>query len=524
MKATRVLQHSKNQSSTNETSGMTRRRFAQLLGAAGALGLVDSPILAKVFADTPKRLSWLAYRTAGAEGAWALTKVEGKIPKDLQGTLYRIAPGQKDNRGIMLKHLFDGDAFTSAYSFRDGKVFLKAKFLDTPQRLEEIKLNRMLYNEFGTMAPPRPADWSPTAKGGKNQPSVNVIHWDNRLLGLSEGGHPTAIDPQTLSFQKYWDFYGTLSRDMSFTAHPKFDPATGLGYCFGVQQGPTMALTVYRMEKDGKLTKLYALPQKGYYMIHDMMLAKDHIIFVVPPVRYNLNIMFSGKAVPADAVQFFEKESTRIIVLRKDGKGTPVTIEQPSNMVFHHGNAFERDGKIVFDSVLSPDGTVLSVLYAWDKDSLPKQTETRLTRLVLDPVKGTVESRAETETAIEFPRFDSRRTGNDARFLYTLDGGNKEDQFAMNILMRHDLHKGNSKRIDAGKTRVFGEPVFVPHPTKDSEERGWILLQGYDATRDKNFLEIRDAGTMDFVARAWTESHYPLGFHGNFYPDVFVGA
>ena len=239
MKAIRSSHRTKNQSSTNETLGMTRRRFAQLLGAAGALGLIEPHVLANVFADNPKRLSWLAYRTAGAEGDWSLTKVEGKVPKDLQGTLYRIAPGQKDNRGVMLKHLFDGDAFTSAYSFRDGKVSLRAKFLDTPQRLEEIKSNRMLYNEFGTMPPPRPADWNPTAKGGKNQPSVNVIHWDNRLLGLSEGGHPTAIDPQTLGYQKRWDFYGTLAPDMSFTAHPKFDPVTGLGYCFGVQQGPS---------------------------------------------------------------------------------------------------------------------------------------------------------------------------------------------------------------------------------------------------------------------------------------------
>lgn len=517
MKVTRSLQHAKNTSSTGETSGMTRRRFAQLLGAAGALGLVEPQILATLLADTPKRLSWLAYRTAGTEGDWSLGKIEGKVPKDLQGTLYRIAPGQKDNRGILLKHLFDGDAFTSAYSFRDGKVFLRARFLDTPQRLEEMKLNRMLYNEFGTQAPPRPADWNPSAKGGKNQPSVNVIHWDNRLLGLSEGGHPTAIDPQTLAFQKRWDFYGTLSPDMSFTAHPKFDPATGLGYGFGVQQGPTMALTVYRMEKDGKLTKLYALPQKGYYMIHDMMLAKEHIIFMVPPVRYNLSIMFSGKSVPADAVQFFEKEPARIIILRKDGKGAPVTIEQPANMVFHHGNAFERDGKIVIDSVLTPDNTILNVLFAWDKDGLPKQTESRLTRFVLDPVKGTVESRTETESAVEFPRFDSRRAGSDARFLYTLEGTNKEDLFAMSNLVRHDLHKGNCKRVEAGKARVYGEPVFVPHPAKDSEERGWILLQGYDATRDKNFLEIRDAETLDFVARAWTESHYPLGFHGNFY-------
>ena len=45
----------------------------------------------------------------------------------------------------------------------------------------------------------------------------------------------------------------------------------------------------------------------------------------------------------------------------------------------------------------------------------------------------------------------------------------------------------------------------------------WLLAQGYDAGRDETFLELRDAGTLDFTARIWTGQHVPLGFHGNFY-------
>ena len=83
--------------------------------------------------------------------------------------------------------------------------------------------------------------------------------------------------------------------------------------------------------------------------------------------------------------------------------------------------------------------------------------------------------------------------------------------------MRHDLQGGADLRIEAGETRAFGEPVFVPHPGRREEDRGWVLAQGYDARRDETFLEIRDAGTMDFQARVWTGQHVPLGFHGNFY-------
>lgn len=57
------------------------------------------------------------------------------------------------NHGVVLNHLFDGDAFLSGYSFQAGEVTLKAKFLDLPECLEERQAGRMLYTEFGTLAP-----------------------------------------------------------------------------------------------------------------------------------------------------------------------------------------------------------------------------------------------------------------------------------------------------------------------------------------------------------------------------------
>ncbi len=503
---------------------MTRRQFSQLIGAAGALGLIEKNFLASSLPlSDQRRLSWLAYRNPSAEGTWVLTKVEGKVPRDLNGTLYRVAPGQKENHGVALKHLFDGDAFLSGYSFRAGKVTLRAQFLDLPERLEELKANRMIYGEFGTMPPPTP-DGKPTPRRSKNQPNVNVIYWDNVLLGLSEGGHPTEIDPANLAYRGRHDFYGTLPGDVPFTAHPKFDPVTGEGYSFGVQQGMGTALKVYRMNPDGKLTQIYSLPQKGYFMIHDMLLSKEHLIFVIPPVRFDLPTLFSGKATPADALRYFEKEPTRFLILRRDGTGTPITIEQPAKMVFHHGNAFEREGKITIDTFLSSDNSVLETLYSWSKDKLPAMTQPKLTRLVLDPIKGSALSGTELAEAQEFPRFDFRRAGDEAHYLYTLESALKEDPFANNALVRRDFKQGSVKRVDAGKGRTFGEAVFVPHPSQKEEDRGWLLMQGYDATRDENFLEIRDAATMDFEARVWTGQHFPLGFHGNFTTASFVSA
>jgi len=65
-----------------------------------------------------------------------------------------------------------------------------------------------------------------------------------------------------------------------------------------------------------------------------------------------LGSLLSGQATPADTLKYFAKEPTRFVILRRDASGTPVTSEQPANMVFPHGNAFERQGKLVVDSIL----------------------------------------------------------------------------------------------------------------------------------------------------------------------------
>ncbi len=502
---------------------MTRRRFGHLVAGLGALGFLEPQFVARALGPAPDRLSWRAFRTATAEGHWQLTDIEGEVPRDLHGTLYRVAPGQSENHGVRLRHFFDGDAFVSGFSFREGRVDLRSAFVATPEREEELAAGRMIYSEFGTAAPKR--EDSPAGPlRFKNQPNVNVIHYDGRLLGLSEGGHPTAIDPATLSYQDRWNFKGSLPLFVPFTAHPKFDPKTGEAFGYGVTQGPGTALTVFRMEPDGKLHKLHQVPQAGYHMIHDMLLTTNHLVFVIPPVRIDMAMLFAGEATVAEALRYFESEPTRILVLRRDGSGEPIVIEQPATMVFHNGNAYEQDGRIVLDTILSPGDGALELLHAHASDRLPEVAPPRVVRLELNLEKRSVALRSEGEEEQEFPRFDSRRSGENARYLYTMESGIRDDPLVATHLVRHDLHEGGTARIGGTEGRALGETVFVPRASDGDETDGWLLLQGYDTERDENFLEIRDAGTLDLAARVWTAQHFPLGFHGNFVPDVFVAS
>ena len=490
-------------------SNLSRRAFLSGLSAMTAAGLIEPQLVASVLAGKHE-LGRLAVQPPSAEGRWSALKVEGSIPKDLNGSLYRVAPGQKINHGIQLQHFFDGDAFLTKYQLREGRATVSARFIETPERQEETSAEKMLYNEFGTLAPT-------PGKGGKNQPSINVIRWDGRLLALSEGGHPSAVNPDTLVFQEHWDFHGTLPKDVSFTAHPKIDPVTGVGYGFGTHRGRDLALTVYRMELDGHLTQLAAIPQPNFFMVHDMLLGEEHLVFVVPPVHYDLPSLFSGHVTAAEALRYMASEPTRLIVLRKDGTGAPITIEQPAGMVFHHGNLSEAGDTLTMDSLLSPDDSVLRYIAAWSTDNPPRPKPTQLTRLSLDLKNKQVIGRTVLAESQEFPRFDTRMSGKAARHLYTLES---RDDFSLQSLIRHDFVARTSRRIDAGDGNAFEEAVFVPQHGKSGEDEGWLLHQGYSAIRNETYLDIRDAATLDLAARVWTGQHFPIGFHGNFYYDI----
>ena len=121
----------------------------------------------------------------------------------------------------------------------------------------------MIYDEFGTEAPKN------TYKR-KNQPNINLIKWNENYYALSEGGAPSLLNNKNLSFDKFEYFNKKLKKNIGLSAHPKLDPQTGDHYTFGIEQGMSKAIVVYKLDKtSGKLIQLYRLKQKRIFMIDD---------------------------------------------------------------------------------------------------------------------------------------------------------------------------------------------------------------------------------------------------------------
>lgn len=490
----------------------SRREFTKMLLGAAVLGLVDLDVFGQISNDSRRSMRRLATQTASGEGTWTNLKVEGKVPKDLNGNLFRTAPGQSENYGVKLKHLFDGDAYFSGWRFKNGKVSFQGRFIPTPGRIKEKEAGKMLYNGYGTNAPDQ-------QNGGKNQPSVNVIEWRGKLLGLSEGGLPTIVNPQTFDFEGYEDFGGVVPDYLTFTAHPRFDAKTGDMFAWGFEKRPPGTMHVIQVDqKTGKAETLYKMPQKGFNMVHDAMLTENYFVILILPTFYDMQMIMGGKTM-GEALKYAENQPSMLYAFprdNKDGKAEPLAVELPPHIIYHYGNAYEANpNQIVFETIAYTDEQIFEVLRNWREDKVPEFKPPRLKQITVDLSKKLVVSSTDLAENIEFPRYDMRLTGKKARYLYAADKLYGEDA----SIIRVDLQKHSIQKANVGKTRTVAEPVFVPKTSEINEDRGWILAQGYDADKNENFLEIRDAQSLDFAARIWAGGQYfPLGFHGNFYP------
>src|SRR5581483_10705593 len=139
-----------------------------------------------------------------------------------------------------------------AFSFKNGKVDLKTRYIRTEKFTAEDKAGKAL---FGPYRNPYFDDES--VKGlSRGTANTNILVHHGKLLALKEDSQPVAMDPRTLETLGNYDFGGQLSSP-TFTAHPKIDPKTGEMITFGyAAKGlTTRDVAYYVFDRHGKLTR-----------------------------------------------------------------------------------------------------------------------------------------------------------------------------------------------------------------------------------------------------------------------------
>ncbi|OAL01934.1 carotenoid oxygenase [Phaeosphaeriaceae sp. SRC1lsM3a] len=459
----------------------------------------------------------------------------GTIPKDINGTFFRIQPDHQFPPQFEEDIHFNGDGSVSAFRFENGHVDFRQRYVHTDRFKAERKARKALLGKYRN-----PYTDNEMVKGIiRTASNTNVIFWRGVLLAMKEDGPPFAMDPVSLQTIGRYDFDGQV-QSPTFTAHPKFDPDTGEMVCYGYEAGgngydASCDIVVYTIDKDGQKTEecWYKAPFCG--MIHDCAITKNYLILPLTPIKVNQDrLKRGGNHFAWDP----EEDQWYGIVPRKNGKPEDIVWLRADNGFHGHvaGSYEDENGKIIVDLTVASD----NVFFFFPPDSQANTPTTLLQRnkLVSDMYRWSFDPKAPTNTHVqpaklfgtngEFARIDDRvLTKKYNHFWLCNIDPTKPYDFPkcgppagglFNVLGHYEWDTGRKDTWWAGPTCTFQEPVFVPKADSTVEGEGYLiaLLNHLDVLR--NDILIFDA--QNLAQGPLAAIHLPvklrLGLHGNF--------
>ena len=477
-------------------------------------------LVTQVKTDSVRRWDWQnAVRDVPVEHAYTPLRIEGTLPADLRGTMFRAGPALMGLYGRTYGHVFDGDGAISGVRFADGRAEGSVKLVQSAGLLDERRAGRAIYSGYGT----RTKGWFREALGGKhkNPANTSVMYWNKRLYALWEGGFPTEISPETLDTIGETDFDSVLTR--TFSAHPHAVPSRKARYNFGMRYGRKIYLDIFELPDEGAPRLFTSVPLAHAAMVHDFIATDRHLVFFVPPARLRLLPLVLHMRAYSECLHWEPAEGTEVIVVPLDDPSRVTRFRTDAFYQWHFANAYERSGEIVVDFIKFADlGT-----NDWLKDMLhdgpSRAWDGHFTRATIDLGRRTMRSEQLSSVACEFPVVaDSVATREHTRVNVAVvsDEATKDGRDFFDRVGQFDLTTGTMRSVSLGERTYPLESLFVPRPGAAHETDGYLLTLAYDSKRDASFVAVLDASEIErgAIAKAWFD--HPIGytFHGTWVP------
>jgi all-trans-8'-apo-beta-carotenal 15,15'-oxygenase len=435
--------------------------------------------------------------------------VEGALPVELRGTLFRNGPGQFGQFGRRYGHPFEADGAITAVRFEDGRARGASRVTPSAGLVEERHAGRLLY---GLSAPWLRRVRNLLGRRAKNTANTSVVVWQGRLFALMEAARPTELDPRDLSMIGETDLDGAVVA--WFSAHPHRVEARRAIYNFGLEVGRTNRIHLYELPDAGPARRLGAVDIAGAPMLHDFIATDSHLVLFVPPVRVDVPRMLLQVGGFERMFRWRPELGTEVICVPIDRPDRPVRFTVEPFYQWHFGNAFDRGGDIVVDYVRYPTFDSfheLGRIVAGTGSGALSQA--RCHRGVIDLAARRLRSEPIYDHACEFPTVAPGVEGRDHAAIYVvLD--------ELRGIGRLDPRTGELASHVVPDTQRITEPVVVPRPGAAHADDGWVLALCHDGPSDRAFVAVYDAARVPDgpIARAWFDHQVPITFHGRFMP------
>ncbi|MEM1262929.1 MAG: carotenoid oxygenase family protein [Pseudomonadota bacterium] len=491
---------------------MHRRNFlksAALVASAPYLTVLPGVTTSAGESPTAWKLGW---RSVDVDSFAPLPlSIDGEIPADVVGTLYRNGPAKLERAGVRYKHWFDGDGMIQQFRITPDSIVHQGKFVATTKYVEEEAAGQFLYSGAGTELP--------ATQGWRNNDSGNVANtallpFDGELLALWEGGSAYRVDADTLQTLGRKDWSDEL-KHMPFSAHPLVDTeGTVWNVGSATYSGGSGAIVVYRIDTAGEVvaTELIKTPFAGY--MHSFTMSERHLIFYIGP-----HVFERGGSTFVNSFQWQPDRGSRLLVVEKDDLSSQRWFEAPSGFVFHCANAYEQRGRIIANMSLYEDAGIMDTAMFGLLDTsadapteYPQFPRAELATVELDLTSGKVHVQSSGEL-LEFPGSDAR-LGYRAKAIFGTGHAPSERPTYSNAVVRIDPTTGKVNRAIFPDEHIVEEPLFVG----GSSGNDWLVGTFLDLGREQTGVYVLDANNLAGgpVAMARMERALPLGFHGCF--------
>jgi len=435
-------------------------------------------------------------------------EVIGDIPKSIRGSLYRAGP---DTLYPTLEGdvIINGDGMVSSFTFADGHVDFRCRYVKTERHMRERAARKRLYGAYRNAFTDDP---SVADTDRDNTANTTAFFHHGKLFALREDSHPTELDPVTLETRAAYDFNGALACK-TLTAHPKIDPVTGEWWSFSVfahkeYNGETMLSVA---DRDGKLIRQeeFKVPYPG--IAHDFGVTRDHVIIPIMPLTVDKERLKAG----GDFYAYDPSLNPVYGIMPRNGTVADLRwFEVPHAFLAHTMNAYSEGSVVHIDATIAPGN---SFRFFKDLNGVPTdpgQGMATITRLSFDlsSTNDHVEVKPFVGAMGEMPRCDDRFQMQRYRYGF----GKSRDG-----IMRLDWDTGELQ-VHPTKDAPGGaqEPIFVPRSPDAPEGDGYLLCLVNRHAENRADLVIVDTMEMTGppVATIRLPFNQPMAFHGMFVP------
>jgi all-trans-8'-apo-beta-carotenal 15,15'-oxygenase len=454
-----------------------------------------------------------------------LELLEGALPPEIDGVLYRNGPGRLARGGQRYGHPFDGDGMVSLLKLDGGRgeVTYRNRFVRTREYLEEEREDAILFRGFGTDIPGGLKN-NALRMRFKNAANTNIVAHGSHLLALWEGGWPHRLDPHTLATRDRFNYRGALDNDFSvvdkllnpelpFSAHPKIDPETGELFNFGTAFGLKNRLLCYRVSTEGEVTWRHAVELDDLTFVHDFLITKQWLVFFLPAVSFDVASTLAGLKSPVGSITIDAERPMRILLVPRPGVAQtqhigPRWLEADrGGFVFHHAVARERGRQLETVGMWLPTFPRLDNVTAPFTERGMPEAIARPLRFTLNLTTGQARSDRLSAHGAELPQASA---DGDVLYATAVPGGRKQPFFSG--LLRRALDRDASAVLRDLYPRLAGEPVVVAAGGGE-----WLLSLIYAPAEHRTELWVLDSETLQTAARFALPHAQPPGLHGNFY-------